>query len=120
METKFSEHYEFRFYDNYVIAEAKEGAVISNGEINKSLQIIFDHYKDKNFTIISHRKNNYKVEMNVYATRLMKKVKALAIVSANSLEREKAILEQLQFDNSFAFFDNLEDAAEWAQSITAY
>lgn len=117
METKFSEHYEFKFYDNYVIAEAKEGVVISNEEIKKTLQIIFNYYNGKNFTIISHRKNNYTVEIDVYATRLMKKVKAIAIVSANSQEREKAILEQLQFDNSFAFFDNLEDAAEWAQSI---
>lgn len=48
----------------------------------------------------------------------MKKVKALAIVSSNFQEREKAILEQLQFENSFAFFDNLEDATEWSQSFT--
>jgi predicted HAD superfamily phosphohydrolase YqeG len=118
MVTKFSEHYEFQFYDNYVIAEAKEGVVISNEEIKKNLRIIFDHYNGKNFTIISHRKNNYTVEIDVYATRLMKKVKALAIVSSNSQEREKAILEQLQFDNSFAFFNNLEDAKLWAQSAT--
>lgn len=56
METKYSEDYELRFYDNYVIAEAKEGVVISNEEIKKNLKIIFDHYNGKNFTIISHRK----------------------------------------------------------------
>lgn len=118
METKYSEDYKLQFYENYVIAEAKEGVVISNEEINKNLRIIFDYYNGKNFTIISHRKNNYTLKIDVYATRLMKKVKALAIVSSNLQEREKAILEQMQFDNSFAFFDNLEDAAEWAQNAT--
>lgn len=118
METKNSEEYEFQFYDNYVITEAKEGVVITSDEIKKNLKIVFDHFKGKNFTIISHRKNEYTLEIDVYTTRLMKKVKAIAIVSSNSHARQKAELEQLQFDNSFAFFENLEDAKEWAQSIS--
>ena len=118
MTTKTTEQYELQFYDKYVIAIAKEGVVVRSEEIKKNLQIIFDHFKGKPFTVISHRKNNYTLEIDVYTTRLMKKVRAIAIVSMDSHTREKAELEQLQFENSFAFFNNLEDATDWAQSIT--
>lgn len=118
METKSSEQYEFHFYDNYVIAEAKEGVIISSEEIKNNLQIVFDHFNGKSFTIISHRTNNYTLKIDVYTTKLMKKVRAIAIVSKDSMIREKAKLEQLQFDNSFAFFDNLGDAQEWAKNVS--
>lgn len=118
METKSTKQYELQFFDNYVIAEAKEGVIITSEEIKKNLRVVFDYFDGKDFTIISHRKNNYTLEIDVYTTRLMKKVRALAIVSKDSLTREKAALEQLQFDNSFAFFDNLEDAREWAKTVS--
>ncbi len=47
----------------------------------------------------------------------MKKVRALAIVSEDNLVREKAFVEQSHFDQSFAFFDNLEDSIGWAESV---
>ncbi len=117
MITKSSSHYNFTFYDKYVIAEANEGVVVNNEIVAETLKVIFDHYKGNNFTLISHRKNNYTVEIDIYGMKMMKKLRALAIVSGDSMVKEKALLEQLAFNQSFAFFENLDDARGWAESV---
>lgn len=117
MITKSTQYYNFVFHDNYVIAEANEGVLVNNDRVNEALKIIFDHYNGRNFTIISHRKNQYTVDIDVYALKLMKKLRALAIVSNDDSVREKALIEQLAFNSSFAFFENIEDAKGWAESV---
>ena len=111
------DHYIFQFFDNYVIVEAKEDIEVDNKMVEKNLKIIFNHFDSKDFTLISHRKNKYIVKEAAYASKLMKKVRALAIVSEDNLVREKALVEQSHFDQSFAFFDNLEDSIGWAESV---
>lgn|SRR5690606_1807783 len=117
MTTKNTQHYHLIFHDNYVIAEANNGVHINNDSVASTLKIIFDHYNGKDFALISHRKNQYTVDIDVYSLRLMKKLRALAIVSSDSSVKEKAIIEQLAFDKSFAFFENLEEAKGWAESV---
>lgn len=113
---KNTSHYKVVFYENFVIAEALEGVSVNNEVIKDSLKVIFDHFGGQDFTLISHRKNNYSVNIDVYTAKLMKKVKALAIVSSDSVMKKKALAEQMAFDQSFAFFDNLEDAISWAEN----
>lgn len=115
MVQKTSENYLFHFYDTYVIAEAIEGAVINTEVIKETLQTIFDHFDGKEFTIITNRKNRYTVQIDVYAAELMKKVQAIAVVSDDAVVKEKAFAEQLKFNQSFAFFENLKDAVSWAE-----
>lgn len=110
-------YYNIFFYDKYVVVEANEGVVINNEIVAEGLKIIFDHYKGKDFTLISHRKNKYTLNVDVYTVKLMKKLRALAIVSADSMVKEKALVEQLAFNQTFAFFENLEDARGWAESV---
>ncbi len=47
----------------------------------------------------------------------MKKVRSFAVVSDNPEVKERAILEQDKYDNSFAFFTCLEEAKNWADSF---
>lgn len=117
MITKSTPYYNLIFYDNYVIAEANEGVLINNERMTETLKIVFDHYNGKHFTVISHRKHQYTVDIDVYTLKMMKKLRALAIVSADSSVKERAIIEQLAFNSSFAFFENLEDAKGWAESV---
>ncbi len=112
-----SDHYLFQFFHNYVVVEARENVEVDSKIVEQNLKIVFNHFDGKDFTLISHRKNRYTVKEDAYNCRLMKKVRALAIVSDDSLVREKAIAEQSHFDQSFAFYDNLEDAVEWAKSF---
>lgn len=117
MLTKRTPQYQLTFSDNYVIAEAFEGAVVNNASVAENLKIIFDHFNGKPFALISHRKHNYTVNIDIYTLRLMKKVRALAVVSSDSTAKEKAMVEQLAFDHSFAFFEDLEEARSWAESV---
>lgn len=117
MVTKSTPHYQLIFCDNYVIAEAIEGVVVNNVTAAENLKIIFDHFKGKPFALITHRKHNYTVDIDVYSLRLMKKVRALAVVSSDSSVKEKAMVEQLAFNQSFAFFEELEEAKNWAESV---
>lgn len=111
-----SDHYRFQFFHNYVIVEAKEDVEVDRKVVEQTLKIIFNHFDGKDFTLISHRKNRYTLKEGAYASKLMKKLRALAIVSEDSLVREKAIAEQMQFDQSFAFFENLDVAIGWVES----
>lgn len=117
MINKKTTDYNFSFYDKYVIVEANEGAVINNEIVAEGLKLIFDHYKSDNFTLISHRKNHYTIDVDIYTVKLVKKLRALAIVSGDNMVKEKALAEQLAFNQSFAFFENLEDARGWAESM---
>lgn len=109
--------YQLSFYPNYVIVEAVEGAKVNNEIVAETLKLIFDHYKKTDFVLITNRKNNYSIDIDIYTVKLMKKLRALAVVSSDSLIKEKAMVEQLAFDQSFAFFENLDDAKGWAESV---
>lgn len=117
MKSKSSEHYIFQFFHNYAILEAKEDIEVDDKIVEQNLNIVFKHFGGKDFTLISHRKNRYILKEGAYAGKLMKKLRALAIVSGDSLMREKALAEQSHFDQSFAFFHTLEDAIGWAGGV---
>lgn len=117
MISKTTAHYVLTFYKNFVIAEAFEGVVVNNVTVAENLKIIFDHFNGKPFALITHRKHSYTVDIDVYALKLMKKVRALAVVSTDSSAKEKAMVEQLAFDQSFAFFEELEEAKNWAENV---
>lgn len=112
-----TDHYDLTFYDTYVIAEAKENTIVTSRVTEEILQVILAHFEGRSFTVISHRKNNYSIKEDAYSPKLFKKVLGMAVVSGNPTVKEKAINEQLQFRNSFAFFENLEDAQSWALSV---
>lgn len=117
MTTKQTSHYNLTFFDSFVVAEAHEDSVVTHEAVNETLKLVFDHFKGKEFTIISHRKNNYSLDINVYTLKLIKKIKGIAVVSSDSGMKEKAAIEQLAFDGSFTFFENLDDAKKWAESM---
>lgn len=116
MEIKITDSYNLYFYDKYVIAEAHENAVVDSRLTQKITQQLLDYYDRKPFTLISHRKNNYSISRDAYNPKNFRKIKNMAVVSTDPAVKERAILEQLQFANSFAFFEKLEDAISWAQS----
>ncbi len=118
MITKMTKHYKMDFYENYVIVERKENVLVNAQVTKDNLKIVIDHFKGKEFVIISNRKHSYTLNAECYSPSLFKKVKGIAIVSDIPDVKAQAILEQMNFKNSFAFFDNLEDAQNWAQSFS--
>lgn len=116
MEIKITDSYNLYFHEQYVIAEAHENSVVDSKLTEKIVQQILDHYDGKPFTLISNRKNNYRLSDDAYTPKNFAKIKKLAVVSTNPLVKERAIAEQLNFFNSFAFFEKIEDAVSWAES----
>lgn len=114
---KSTEFYELYLYDNYVVAEAKENAVIDGRITEAVLNEIFKHYDRKPFTLITHRKNKYTVNPSAYSSRLLRKLNGMAIVSSDPEVKQKALQEQNLFEKPFAFFHELEEAESWALSF---
>ncbi len=114
---KINEFYRMEFYDSYVIIEANADIVVNSAVAEKTLKTIIDHFKGKQFILISNRISNYTLTLDAYSPSILKKVKGIAIVSKNEEVRERALLEQEKFDSSFAYFENLNDAKEWAENF---
>jgi len=114
---KLTEFYKIEFYDSYVIMEANADIVVNSIIAEKTLKTVIDHFNGKNFVIISNRKSNYILQTDAYSSVSFKKVKGIAIVSKNVEVRKRAVLEQEKFHRSFAFFENLDDAKNWAENF---
>ncbi len=114
---KNSEYYKMEFYDSYVIIESNGKFVVDPSIAKKTIQTIVDHFKGKEFVIISNRKTDYSLSPDAYSDSIFKKVKGIAIVSSHPQVKMKAVIEQENFQQSFAFFEDLEKAKNWAQSF---
>lgn len=120
MQAKTTEYFQLYFYDNYVMEEVFENVAVDKTIAEATLRIMLQHFEGKEFSLISHRKNNSTIDLDIYSLKIMKKVRGIAVVSQNPLVKERAIAEQMQFGHSFAFFNNLEDAHSWAKSMVYY
>ncbi len=116
MHIKITKSYNLYFYDQYVIAEAHENAEVDAQLTQNITQIVLDYYGKKPFTLISHRKNNYRIYSCAYSPKNFSKIDRFAVVSKDKLVKARALEEQPLFQNSFAFFEELEDAISWAKS----
>lgn len=114
---QITEFYRLEFYDSYVIIEGNSNISVNSSIAENILKKIFDHFKDRKFVIVSNRISEYKLQADAYSPAILKKVKGIAIVSKNSEVRDQAILEQKKFNGSFAFFENLDDAKNWAENF---
>lgn len=114
---KNTEYYKMEFYDSYVIIESIGSFVVDSEIAKKTVKTITDHFKGKEFVIISNRKSDYSVSAETYSDRIFKKIKGIAIVSSIPQVKMKAVVEQENFKQSFAFFDNLDNAKNWAENF---
>jgi hypothetical protein len=112
-----TEYYKMEFYDSYVIIEGIGLLVVEPPMVKKSIQTIVDHFDGKEFVIISNRKSDYFLNPDAYNDRIFKKVKGIAIVSQQPKMKMKALIEQERFQQSFAFFEDLDDAKNWAENF---
>lgn len=115
---KITEYYKMEFYDSYVVIEGIGHFNVDSAIAKKTIQSIIDHFKKKEFVIISNRKSNYSLSADAYSDSIFKKIKGIAIVSQQPEMKLRAILEQEKFQQSFAFFDDLDEAKKWAESFS--
>ncbi|MGB8705949.1 MAG: hypothetical protein WCD31_13055, partial [Gillisia sp.] len=110
------------FFKNFVIVEPHENVVMDSAKVKSALSVMIRHFGGNEFSIISYRRNKYTVAddaYNPFTARLFKRVKGFAVVSDCASVREKAIEEQEKFNGSFAFFERLEEAQNWAINMVS-
>lgn len=103
-------------HDRILINEMNEGALLDVETNRKILQIGCDSFGDEFFGYISHRINSYAVNPMVYRESAEHpQLKAIAIVSENTVTRQTARVERQFYTNknSFEIFSSLEEAKIW-------
>tara|TARA_R110002050_G_scaffold9433_2_gene32777 strand:+ start:1137 stop:1496 length:360 start_codon:yes stop_codon:yes gene_type:complete len=97
------------FYFNapqYDFAEAKE-----------LVKTIDNHYKGRKCVIISNREMAKNVNPKVYQKAKSKSVVGIAIVSNSETVKSEAYNEQSLFQGAFSYFETIEEAANWANTV---
>ena len=104
-------------FDNYVVAEFKEGVDINFDNFSDVTEIIKKQFNDKPFGFISNRLNSYSINLkdatkfNAYFPNL----EAYAIVAYTAMTRRVFEIENHFFTFNREAFKNLEQAAEWVE-----
>jgi hypothetical protein len=96
-------HFNAAFYDH---AEAEE-----------LTRVIDSHYKGRKCVVISNREMEKKVNPEVYNSAKSKSVVGIAIVSNNEAVKNEAIEEQGLFEGAFSYFNTIEEASDWANTV---
>lgn len=110
---------ELSLQPKYAILRVFENIYVDEDKTSIIRNSLKSFYRNKPFVMITDRKYDHKIDPAVYKSRSLKNMIALAIVSEHSDGREKATDEQPMFEDSFAFFNNVESAIDWAESFFA-
>ena len=111
------------FKDNILIAELNEGILLDVESNRKLLAIGRKNFGNNPYGYISYRVNSYAVNPMVYLeSASISNLKAIAVVSSNSMCRNNAILERQFYkeSNSFEIFSTLEEALAWVNRQLNY
>ncbi len=110
-----NEFCQMQLYDQFVVLTLNENVDFTLDKASIIRDKLREHYKSKDFLMISHRKHTIHVAPDIYKQGQLSNMKGLAIVSSNDSERDQAIIEQQLYGKSFAFFNCLEEAKSWAE-----
>ncbi|WP_142785765.1 hypothetical protein [Changchengzhania lutea] len=109
---------EIFIFDEFLIAQIREGVTIQPEHNEKLNDIIERHFSEKNMVYISNRVNSYSVNPLVYReTEKIPNLVAIAIVPETSMMRESAEYEQKFYEKPYEIFDTLSEAVQWVQSV---
>ena len=81
--------------------------------VDEVRNILTEYYMGNDFVLINQRTNKMIVEPTFYKSALPN-MKAVAVVAQDDELREHLYAEQKNWEKSFAFFNTLEDAKDWA------
>ena len=105
--------------DHYMIAEVKEGVVLSHEHHDVLEQIAETYYHNTKFVYISHRIHSYAVDPMIYIrTSKITNLVGFAYVSKHTLSLTNAQLELAFLKKPNYMGRNLEDAIQWAEKLT--
>ncbi|MGB7393792.1 MAG: STAS/SEC14 domain-containing protein [Pricia sp.] len=103
-------------YDNYMVSMFDEDAVLTMETAYQVIGISEIHFRNKNFGIISLRKNSYAVDPITYTyIRQIENLKAFAIVSVKEIDMHNFKIEKLFYKKPMKFFIEFDNALAWVK-----
>ena len=96
----------------------KEGEHITVEKSISQTEAILKYYKDRHFVYITHRINQYTVDINVYNdSSKIDSLLGFVVVSKGIPSVKNAISEKMFLDKPFEIFEDIEDATLWAENL---
>ncbi|MCW5520427.1 hypothetical protein J1N09_11285 [Aureitalea sp. L0-47] len=106
------------YYDNIVVAEAREGVTLSYKTGFSILVKGLRHINMKSFVYISNRINSYALNPNDYVyLEKIPTLKGIGIVAPTEIGKNNAELELKFFNKPMEIFDSVPDAFHWGKEI---
>ena len=109
---------DLEFYESVVISTIKEDVVIQEDHVDKLREICNEHFQNRDFVYITHRKYNYNVNPVIYIDLLRTKtLKGIAVLSDKIERLQTANFEKNFSPVPFELFENKSEAIIWAKSL---
>ena len=103
-------------YENYMVSLFEEDATLTLERAYQIIGISEIHFRNKNFGIISLRKNSYAVDPTIYTyLRQLANLKAFAIVSVKEIDMHNFKIEKLFYKKPMKFFIEFDNAVTWVK-----
>ncbi len=103
-------------FDHYMVALFDEDATLTLETAYQVIGISEIHFRNKNFGIISLRKNSYAVDPITYTyLRQLENLKAFAIVSVKEIDMHNFKIEKLFYKKPMKFFIEYDNALAWVK-----
>ena len=103
-------------FENYMITVFDEDATLTLESAYQIIGISEIHYRNKNFGMISLRKNAYAVDPITYTyLRQLNNLKAFAIVSVKEIDMHNFKIEKLFYKKPMKFFIEFDNALTWVR-----
>lgn len=107
-------------YDHHMVVEINEGVHLTPEHNQILLNVSDTYYRNKPFVYLTHRINSYSVDPAIYVeTSKIENLVGFAVISSDFKKKSNAQIEKLFFNKTFKIFDQLNEAIDWAKSITA-
>lgn len=111
-------HAEVFLFDDFLIKQIKEGAIIDCKETDEFKTILKEHFNGKNMAYISNRVMSYSLNPLVYKeAEEISNLVAIAVIPGNEKIRSSAHYEKQFYNKPFGVFNNLTDAIKWVHII---
>jgi hypothetical protein len=109
----------FRFYEDVVIGEIREGKQISLDNSLPLFALAWEQYRNKSMVYISDRKHSYSLDptMHFETKKLLPFVAGYAWVVYNPVAERAARLEERFLDFPTAVFRSMDPALTWAWNL---
>ena len=105
-------------HENHMLMVMNEGVTVDSAINARLTDLAADHFGDRPFGYVTHRKHSYSVDPNVYnETSKIKNLVGFAIVSDKEIHLTTAQVESMFLNKPMKVFKEVGQAVSWVESL---